>query len=120
MAADSPQNHLDEDALVNLNQQLFDDPAAGIRLQKRERRSPIESRIRFAQPGQGALTASVDRFRQQKNPNLAKCWGYPRPVAKSADNLRSVAYPIRSASSGYKREAFACEMLRKSVSLNAG
>jgi signal transduction histidine kinase len=34
--------------------------------------------------------------------------------------LRYVPYPIRLASSGYKRKAFAYEMLRKSVSLNAG
>jgi hypothetical protein len=63
MPADSPQNHLDEHTLVDLNQQLFDDPAAGIRLQKREWRSFIEARMRFAEPIQSALTASIDRFR---------------------------------------------------------
>jgi hypothetical protein len=29
MPADSPQNHLDKHALIDLNQQLFDNPAAG-------------------------------------------------------------------------------------------
>jgi hypothetical protein len=34
MPADPPQDHLDEHALVNLNEQFRDNPAAGIRAQK--------------------------------------------------------------------------------------
>jgi hypothetical protein len=34
MPADPPQDHLDEHALVNLNQQLFDYSAAGVCFQK--------------------------------------------------------------------------------------
>ncbi len=48
--------------------------------------------------------------------SVASCW----VGDQAADNLRYVPYPIRLASSGYKRKAFAYEMLRKSVSLNAG
>src|SRR5258707_28725 len=48
--------------------------------------------------------------------SVASCW----VGDQTADNLRYVPYPIRLASSGYKRKAFAYEMLRKSVSLNAG
>ncbi len=64
MSADPPQNHLDKHALVDLNQQLFDDPAASIRLQKREWRSSIEPRMRFTQPMESALTASISGFGQ--------------------------------------------------------
>jgi hypothetical protein len=52
--------------------------------------------------------------------SVASCW----VGDQTADNLRYVPYPIRYpirlASSGYKRKAFAYEMLRKSVSLNDG
>jgi len=48
--------------------------------------------------------------------SVASCW----VGDQTADSMRYVPYPIRLASSGYKRKAFAYEMLRKSVSLNAG
>jgi hypothetical protein len=34
MPADPPEDHLDEHALVNLNEQFFDNPAACVRIEK--------------------------------------------------------------------------------------
>jgi hypothetical protein len=72
MPADPPQNHLDEHALIDLDEQFFDDPATGIGFQKGEWRSAIKPSMGFTQPFQSALTASIDRFRQGKNPDHAQ------------------------------------------------
>src|SRR5258708_38857186 len=72
MPADPPQNHLNEHALVDLDEQFFDDPATGIGFQKREWRTAIQPRMGLTQPFQGARAAFIDRLRQRKNPDHAQ------------------------------------------------
>ena len=64
MPADPPQQHLDEHAFVDLNQQLLNNPAAGICLQKRKWCPLIESGMRLTKPSESALAASIYGFGQ--------------------------------------------------------
>jgi hypothetical protein len=48
VTADSPEHHLNEHALIDLNQELFDDAAAGICLEQRKRSSAVKTWMRFA------------------------------------------------------------------------
>src|ERR1700683_5563333 len=66
MPADPPEDHLDEHALVNLNEQFFNNPAACVSIEKRQRRAAVQPRMRVSQPSQSPLTASVNGFRQRK------------------------------------------------------
>ncbi len=60
IAADPPEDHSHEHAFVNLPEQFFDNPAAGVCIEKRERRPSVQPRMRISQPDQRPLAASIN------------------------------------------------------------
>ena len=67
VTTDSPENHSDEHAFIDLDEEFFDDAAAGIGPEERKGRSVFEARMRSPQPGQCALAVSINSFRRGKN-----------------------------------------------------
>lgn len=69
MAADSPDHHLDIHALVDLDEQFFDQAAAGICPEKRQRRPLFQSGLWPAHPSERSLTAPVGRRGHRQSAN---------------------------------------------------
>jgi len=69
MATDSPEDHLDEHTLVNLNQKLFHNAAARVRPEQRKGRSALKACVRLSQPAQCPFPASIDRLCRRENAN---------------------------------------------------
>jgi len=51
MPADPPEDHLDEHTVVDLYEQIFDNPAACVRVEHRKRGAAPQARMRVSQPG---------------------------------------------------------------------
>src|ERR1700681_2896622 len=65
MVADPPENHLCRHALVDLVQQLFDEPSACFSGHKLERAAAVKLSFRGAKPTPCAFAVSEDLFSQR-------------------------------------------------------
>jgi hypothetical protein len=72
VSTDSPKDHLGVHTFVDLNQGLFDNTAAGVRLQKREGGSAFQSSLGLPEPSQSALPTSVNGLAGRENADDAK------------------------------------------------
>ena len=72
VTADSPQDHLHEDAFVDLDEQVFDQAASGIGFEQGERWAAIEAGMRIRKPGERAFAAAIDRLGEREDANCAK------------------------------------------------